>query len=279
MKEIRVKNFDLRTTLECGQTFSWRKEGSGYVNTDLGQVIYVEQRENRLYYETSSDEVSLEHLFRLNDPLSKIQKDITKDELMEKAIEFAPGLRIISDPFFPCLISFICSIWKNIPAIRTITQTLRRRYGPKFKYKGREYYGFPSIEKMGKVPLDEIRSLGFGFRSQFIVRTTSALVSGLVNLESLKKIGYEEAHALLKTLHGVGDKVADCVALFSLGYLEAFPMDVWMDQVIMQNYRLFLEKGKSYAKKSEAARSYFGPYAGYAQQYLFHYIRSCTTKP
>ena len=278
MSEISVKNFDLKTTLECGQTFCWRKEGPGYINTDLGQVIYVEQKGNQLFCETSLDDMSLESLFRLNDPLLEIQKDISKDNLIKRAIEFAPGLRIISDPFFPCLISFICSIWKNIPAIRTATQILRKKFGPKYKFKDREYYGFPSIDSLGKASIDELRGLGFGFRSQYIVRTTSALLSGEVNPKSMKKIGYQEARTRLKSLHGVGDKVADCVSLFSLGYLEAFPVDLWIDQVIMENYKFFSQSGKSYTKKSEAARSYFGQYAGYAQQYLFHYVRSCGAK-
>lgn len=274
MSEISAKNFDLKATLECGQTFCWRKERSGYINTDLGQVIYVEQKGKQLYYETSSDDVSLERLFRLNDPLQEIQKEISRDDLIKTAIEFSQGLRIISDPFFPCLISFICSIWKNIPSIRTMTQTLRRKFGPKYKFKGGEYYGFPSVEKLGKVPLEQLRGLGFGFRSGFIVKTTSALLAGEVNPESLTNQGYQEARTELKSLHGVGDKVADCVSLFSLGYLEAFPMDVWIEQVITQNYSKFLDNGKSYAKKAKAARAYFGRYAGYAQQYLFHYIRS-----
>ena len=99
MTEIHAANFNLRDTLECGQTFCWRREGPGYINTDLGQVVYVEQKDDCLYYETSSDDVSIESLFRLNDPLMKIQEEISKDELMKKCIEFAPGLRIVSDPF------------------------------------------------------------------------------------------------------------------------------------------------------------------------------------
>jgi N-glycosylase/DNA lyase len=277
MNEIDVEDFDLRTTLECGQTFCWRKEGTGYINTDLGQVVYVEQEGDHLYYETSSDDVSLESLFRLNDPLLKIHEAISKDELMGECIEFAPGLRIISDPFVPCLISFICSIWKNIPAIRKATQTLRETFGPKYKFKGREYYGFPSLEALGRATEKKFRQLGFGFRSQFIVRTSKSLLADELSPKSLKEIGYQKAHARLKTLHGVGDKVADCVCLFSLGYLEAFPIDVWIEEVIKQNYNIFSEKGNSYAKKSQAARSYFGRYAGYAQQYLFHYTRSCST--
>lgn len=274
MNELHVDNFDLMTTLECGQTFCWQKEGRGYINADLGQVVYVEQHGDRLYYETSSDDISLEILLRLDDPLPEIQKEINKDDLMEKSIKFAPGLRIVSDPFFPCLISFICSIWKNIPAIRKATQTLRKEIGPKYRFKRKEYYGFPSAEQLADMSLDTLRKLSLGFRSEFISKSSSSIVANAMDSISLKKCGYKKAHTLLKSLHGVGDKVADCVCLFSLGYLEAFPIDSWIDNVISQNYELFTSNGTSYAKKSEAARSYFGRYAGYAQEYLFHYTRS-----
>lgn len=278
MNEIHVDNFDLKTTLECGQTFCWRKEGRGYINTDLGQVVYVEQQGDLLNYETSSDDISFETLFRLNDPLLEIQKEITKDKLMEKSIKFTPGLRIVSDPFIPCLISFICSIWKNIPAIRTTIQVLRKNFGPKYRFRGRQYNGFPSIEKLRSISIDEFRKLGFGFRSKYIAKTSSAISSGEVDSKTLKQQGYEKAHSILKSLHGVGDKVADCVSLFSLGYLEAFPMDTWIEYTIKKYYKNFLENGSTYAKISRAARSYFGQYAGYAQQYLFHYVRSCLSK-
>jgi N-glycosylase/DNA lyase len=274
MNEIHVDNFDLKTTLECGQTFCWKNEGRGYINADLGQVVYVEQHGDQLYYETSSDDISLEKLLRLDDSLLEIQKEITKDNLMKKCIKFAPGLRIVSDPFFPCLISFICSIWKNIPAIRKATQTLREEMGPKYRFKGTEYYGFPSAAQLADISVDTLKKLGLGFRSEFISRSSSSIIANDVDPIFLRKCGYKKAHTLLKSLHGVGDKVADCVCLFSLGYLEAFPIDSWIDNVISQNYEIFTSNGKSYAKKSKAARSYFGRYAGYAQEYLFHYTRS-----
>jgi N-glycosylase/DNA lyase len=278
MNKLHVENFSLKDTLECGQTFCWRREGRGYINTDIGQVIYVEQERDQLCYETSSDDVSLRTLFRLDDPIIEIQKEIAKDAFMRKCIEFAPGLRIVSDPFFPCLISFLTSIWKNISAIKTMTQILRKKFGPRYKFKGNYYYGFPSVDTLAKKSANTFRNLGFGFRSDFIVKTSAVISSQQIDSKLLKDCGYQKARQVLKTLHGVGNKVADCVSLFSLGYLEAFPMDIWIERVIQHNYDIFSEEGKSYVKKSNAARAYFGRYAGYAQQYLFHYTRSCGLK-
>ncbi len=113
----------------------------------------------------------------------------------------------------------------------------------------------------------------------FVLRSTEAILEGDFVPDRLVKLGYEDAHKTLKSLHGVGDKVADCVCLFSLGFLEAFPIDVWIERVIQEHYGIFTATGKSYAKKSEAARTYFGKYAGYAQEYLYYFTRTKGKKP
>ncbi|MFX0107011.1 MAG: DNA-3-methyladenine glycosylase family protein [Candidatus Hodarchaeota archaeon] len=279
MRTIRVKDFSLYDTMECGQTFSWVKEGEGYVNSDIGQVVYVEQRGNRILYETSHHGVDLEELFRLKDPLSEIHTEICKDGIMRDSIEFSPGLRIVKDPFYPCLVSFICSIWKNIPSIRSLTQNLRQKFGPKYEFRGKTYYGFPSPERMALVSISQLRELGFGFRAEFVHKTSESLVAEDVDSKILSKSQYLDAHKSLRSLHGVGNKVADCVCLFSLGHLEAFPIDVWIERCIQKHYGIFSAAGSSYTKKSQAARDYFGKYAGYAQEYLYYYIRSEKKKP
>lgn len=275
MNELKVDYFDLKDTIECGQTFCWIKERKGYVNSDVGQVVYVEQDGNKLRYDSSSGKVDIRELFRLTDPLPEIQKEIMIDEMMKDSISFAPGLRIIRDPFYPCLISFICSIRNNIPSIRRLTQSLRERYGTIYKFRGKKtYYGMPTPSQLSEVTIEELKSIGLGWRAHFIQRTTESIISGEVAPEHLKELEYEEAHKSLKSLHGVGDKVADCVCLFSLGFLEAFPIDVWIERVIEKQYGIFTATGNSYTKKSKAAREYFGPYAGYAQEYLYYFSRS-----
>jgi N-glycosylase/DNA lyase len=273
MKRFRVKDFSLVDTLECGQTFCWVKEGEGYINADIGQVVYVEQRGDSLFYESSESNVDLASMFRLKDPLKQIQHEIVKDGIMRKSIDFAPNLRIINDPFFPCLVSFLCSVWKNVPAIRGITNAIRERWGPTYEFRGSVYHGMPSPEQLSRASSSDLKRLGLAWRGDFIARSTKVIVSGEVTEEMLQSKDYFEAHKLLKTLYGVGDKVADCVSLFSLGFLEAFPIDVWIERVIQEHYGVFTTAGKSYSKKSEAARRYFGRYAGYAQQYLYHYTR------
>lgn len=277
MKSFEVEKFSLSDTLDCGQSFSWIKEGEGYINADIGRVVYVEQRGNTLYYHTSDNrDVNLRGLFRLDDPLQEVQRDICRDGIIKSSIEFAPGLRIVNDPFYPTLVSFLCSVWKNVPAIRGMTGAIRRGWGPSYEFRGKRYYGMPTPEQLSTATVRDLKKLGLAWRADFIAKSTSAILNGEVTESSLRSMKYIEAHKHLKKLHGVGNKVADCVCLFSLGFLEAFPIDVWIERVIQEYYGIFTEVGNSYLRKSEAAREYFGKYAGYAQEYLYHYTR-CTT--
>ena len=279
MKTITVDRFSLFDTIESGQTFTWTREGNGYVNSDIEQVIYVEQKGDALFYETSSSSVDMSTLFRLNDPLDEIHTEITRQGFMQESIDFAPNLRIVSDPLFPCLFSFISSIQKNIPAIHKLMNSIRQRWGPSYEFRDKTYYGFPSLEDLSGASIKDFDSLNAGYRSKFFVKTIEAMNKGIVIEEELKTMNYHEAHESLKTLHGVGDKVADCVCLFSLGFLEAFPIDVWIERVIQDHYRIFEKEGKTYKKKSATARKYFGQYAGYAQEYLYYFSRCKGVRP
>ena len=279
MKTLTVDRFSLLDTIECGQTFTWTREGAGYVNSDLGQVIYVEQKGNELLYDTSSHSIDLRTLFRLDDPLDEIQSEITREGVMKDSIAFAPGLRIVRDPLFPCLMSFISSIQKNIPAIHSLMDSIRKMWGSMYKFREKTYYGFPSLEELSNASVSDFESLNAGYRSKFFVKTIKSLLEGEITEKQLRTMDYAQAHITLKTLHGVGDKVADCVCLFSLGFLEAFPIDVWIEKVIQAHYPIFEKEGRTYQKKSAAARNYFGQYAGYAQEYLFYYSRCNGVKP
>jgi N-glycosylase/DNA lyase len=154
-------------------------------------------------------------------------------------------------------------------------QDIRTIYGPKYEFRDRIYHGMPTWKMMSEVSIDELKKLGLAWRADFISKSTRAIQDGLVSEDILGSLEYEEAHKKLQSLHGVGAKVADCVCLFSLGFLEAFPIDVWIERVIQKHYGIFTETGKSYKRKSKAAREYFGRYAGYAQEYIYHYSR-CT---
>ncbi|MFW9981391.1 MAG: DNA-3-methyladenine glycosylase family protein, partial [Candidatus Thorarchaeota archaeon] len=236
MRKIEVERFSLSDTLECGQTFSWVREGNGYINADIGQVVYVEQKGSTLFYDTSNVDVNLPELLRLSDPLEEIQREISRDGIMKASIEFAPGLRIVNDPFFPCLVSFLCSVWKNVPAIRVMTDAIRKEWGPSYDFMGKKFHGMPTPSQLSIATVSDLKKVGLAWRANFIVESTKAIIEGKVSEKGLRSMDYVDAHKRLKSLHGVGNKVADCICLFSLGFLEAFPIDVWIERVIQENY-------------------------------------------
>ncbi|MGM0686099.1 MAG: DNA-3-methyladenine glycosylase family protein [Promethearchaeati archaeon] len=279
MREIQAQGFSLQDTLECGQTFCWIKHDGGYINADVGQVVYVEQEGDSLFYETTDSDVPLERMLGLDHPIEQITSNLPADSILKESMQFANGLRIINDPFFPCLISFLCSIWKSIPCIRGLVEGIRKQYGSAYTFRGETTFGMPTPQQLAAAEVNALKDLGLAWRSEFIVKSTRSILEGDIIPNAILDMQYEEAHKTLKQLHGVGNKVADCVLLFSLGFLEAFPMDVWINRVIEEHYSIFTDDGASYAKKSKAARQYFCEYAGYAQQYLYYYSRgnSCRT--
>lgn len=148
------------------------------------------------------------------------------------------------------------------------------KWGPAYEFRGKTVYGFPEPEQLAEASVKTLQSQGLGFRAKYVRQAAESLVRGKILESELREMTYADAHVALKSLHGVGDKVADCVCLFSLGFLEAFPIDVWIERVIQNHYDIFVETGKAYTKKSMAARGYFGKYSGYAQEYLYYFSRS-----
>ncbi len=274
MRRIAVRDFSLETTMNCGQTFCWIRDGEGYVNPDVDGAIYVEQKGNALYYETSNNNIDLRQLLGLEDPIRTIQQEVNKDTFMSECMKFADGLRVVRDPFFGCLVSFLCSVRNSIPNIKRLTQRIRERFGPRIRLGGKTYFGMPSPKTLAETRPQDLKELGLAWRSEFVIKSAKAIASEEIDENELRKMSYEEAHDALKFLYGVGNKVADCVCLFSLGFLEAFPIDIWIERVIKKHYSIFTQTGNSYRNKSRAAREYFGRYAGYAQEYLYYYTRT-----
>ncbi|MDH5634593.1 MAG: DNA repair protein, partial [Candidatus Bathyarchaeota archaeon] len=190
------------------------------------------------------------------------------------------------DPW-ECLISYICATYKNIPAIKNMIFELSRRFGHQVSYEGCSFYSFPGPEALTDASINELRKCKLGFRAKLVRDAAQKVGANEIDLEHLKKVDYETAKAELQKVSGVGNKVADCVLLFSLEKLEAFPVDVWMRRIVGTHYSDRFDRSligkissktslsrKAYERIGSFARDYFGRYAGYAQEYLFHYARS-----
>ncbi|MFC4550946.1 MULTISPECIES: DNA-3-methyladenine glycosylase family protein [Halorussus] len=278
---------DLQATLESGQTFLWRRPdermyadadpsgGSAWYHTVAdGEVVRVRQRDGLLEWEATTDAESLlVDRLRLDDDLPEIFDRIPDDRLLAEARERYPGLRIVNDPFFPCLVSFICSAQMRVERIHEMQTALAREFGETVAFDGRTYHRFPTPERLAATTEAELRELGLGYRAPYVQRSAELLATGEVDESDVRDLPYQEAREAVQAFVGVGDKVADCVLMFSLGYLEAVPLDTWIRTAI-EEYYPHCEKG-SYAETSDAIRAEFGgEYAGYAQTYVFHYLRN-----
>ncbi|ELZ34449.1 3-methyladenine DNA glycosylase [Halogeometricum pallidum JCM 14848] len=291
--------FDLQATLESGQSYLWdRADGGMYESMSVhggdawyetvvppipgvseeSTVIRVRQtgdaREERLEWEATADAVPiLTHLLRLDDDLDEILDATPDDPLLERAYDAYEGMRLVRDPAFPCLVSFICSAQMRVSRIHGMQMRLAREYGETVVVDGETFHAFPTPERLAARTEAELRDLSLGYRAPYVQRTAEMVADGEAHPDEAAGLPYEEARESLTRFVGVGDKVSDCVLLFSLGYLEAVPLDTWIRSAIADHYP-DCEKG-SYADTSRAIRERLGgTYAGYAQTYLFYYLRA-----
>ncbi|MBI2846532.1 MAG: DNA-3-methyladenine glycosylase 2 family protein [Chloroflexi bacterium] len=271
----------LGLTLECGQAFRWQRtgvrrssrQGKWYYGVIHGSLVKLRQCPGGVEFRSSpKTEVEMEGLIkeylRLGDDLSRIYTYIGRDEVIGQAISQCYGLRLLKQTPWECLISYLCSINTSIPRINDSIEKLCEKFGERLALEGHVRYSFPQPDRLAEAGERTLRAMRFGFRARFIAESAKAICEDKVNLESLRKKTYEEARGELMSLPGVGEKVADCVLLYSLDKLEAFPVDRWVRRAVEDWY--FGGKSLSYKKIRAWAGEHFGAYAGYAQLFLFH---------
>jgi N-glycosylase/DNA lyase len=278
--------FDLDFSLCCGQVFRWRKINGWWYGVVGEHVIKIRQCGDQLEFENIHREF-VQNYFGLNDDLDKIKSCVGKDNYVRSALQRFEGLRIVRQLPWECLISFICATYKSIAAIELMLKKLSIKYGEKQVFDGLDFYTFPTTEQLANASENGLLECGLGYRAKYVQKTAKKILNETINLEDLKTLSYIEGRRTLLEFSGVGFKVADCVLLFSLEKKEAFPVDVWVKRVILNHYanQLPAETVKKmqshtsltnneYQKIGDFARSYFGQYAGYAQEYLFHFERT-----
>ena len=216
--------------------------------------------------------------------MQEIIKSISKDKTVKKAVKEYEGLRLFRQDPFQCLISFIISSNSNIQKIKNSLEKIAKKFGKKVKIQNKEFFLFPEPEKMAKATIDEIKSCGVGYRAPFIKEAAKMVILKKIDFEYLKKCDYHEAKKNICLVPGIGNKVADCIMLFSLNKLESFPLDTWMIKILEKYYsKEFKIETKTITQKQyellhEKIVNYFGPYCGYAQQYLFKMEREKNDK-
>ncbi len=263
-------DFSLSQTLECGQCFCYRKKEDNLYTVISGQrKITLGQAGDSILFYGDADIPYWKEYFDVERDYQKIKQKLSGgDPVLAEAITFAPGIRILKQDFFEMLLSFILSQNNHIPRIRGLIQRLSAAYGTPLAEGG---YSFPAPTQLFGVSEDTYRQLGCGFRGRYLADAVEKVLAGGFMPEDLEKLSTEDLRQRLMSICGVGQKVADCILLFSFGRYEVFPMDVWINRVYSHAYC----DGKKLSPKelqAEAAKR-FGTYAGFAQQYLFYYGR------
>lgn len=266
---------DLASTLLSGQAFRWRLEDGWFHGVLFNNIIKARQvSEGAEFFCAPDDESAIMPLFRdylrLDDDLEKIGASISKGEQISAAVCKYMGLRILRQEPWECLVSFICSANSNIPRISTNVEDMARSFGRTLEMDGDVRSAFPTPDALADAGEQKLRDLGLGFRAKYVAAAAERIARGDVDLYSLREATYEEALEALVELPGVGDKVGNCVLLFSLDKPRAFPVDVWIDRALREWYPEVVEQKLTRKAMRPWAQEYFGAYAGYANQYLFH---------
>jgi N-glycosylase/DNA lyase len=270
LTKIPAPDFDLAMTLDSGQVFHWDKFGHGFIGTIGERGVYLEQGRNSLL--TSGSEQLVGQYFALDHPLTEICASFPNDAAMNAAKEFCRGLRIIRQPKWECLATFICSSMKRVAHIRQISHKLRERFGKPRTILDQTVHTFPSANRIADSSEKELRKCALGYRAKNLLVTARRIAHGDVDLEQMSILPDVDLREQLSQLPGVGAKVANCVMLFAYERLRAFPIDVWIERVLREKY--FPRARRLNAARLRAfTERYFGNHGGYAQQYLFHHAR------
>ena len=271
-----IENFDAKAIFTCGQAFRWYEESDGsFTTVHLGRVLNVLNEKDRVIFKGTNlkefDEIWMDY-FDLNTDYKEIRKVLSNNEILPKAMEYGKGIRILNQNHFEMLISFIISANNMIPRIKKSIEVISMRYG-KFicEDENRKYYSFPTVEELSKATVEDLREFAkVGFRDKRIFDTVNMILNEKIDLYSFENLETDILREELLKFSGVGNKVADCIMLFSYKRGEVFPVDVWIKRVMEE---LFIKKETPVKKISKEADRIFGKYAGYAQQYLFYYGR------
>lgn len=257
-----LTDFSLPEILDCGQCFRWVPCDGGYRGVAMGRSLTILQTgpEEFLFRNTTLDEFQSVWVpyFDLDHDYGEIKAILAQDPTLEKAIQYAPGIRILRQDGWEALCTFIISANNNIKRIRGIVERLCQEFGQPINGG----YDFPTAQRLAQATLEDLAPLRSGFRAKYLLDAAQKVASGQVDLSLVPSMPYKEAQAYLRQIKGVGPKVADCALLFGFYRLESIPMDVWMKRAMASLFPDGLP---------EAAL----PYSGIAQQYIFHYARTC----
>jgi len=305
---LPVRDYDLAATLDSGQVFRWRRDGDSWTGVLGRHSLRLTQQADGIHAQAAApvaDWHFLREFLQTDVDLAAILRTFPDDEPMRAATGSCPGLRLLRQDPWECLASFILSSTKQIVQIRQIVALLCETFGepvsmiqttplvgriaPRAPLPANQRvlihddaaqsmrppalsFSFPTPQRLATATETELRACKMGFRAPSLLAAARAITDGKIDLAGIHTLQYFEARAELMKLRGVGEKIADCVLLFGYGFDSAFPVDVWIERALQELY--FPRRRASEKRLLNFAATHFGPHAGYAQQYLFHYMRT-----
>ena len=272
-----VRDYDLGATLTSGQAFRWKQRGDAWDGVISGRWVELRQEANVIVArtaETNRDWNWLRHYLQIDVNLEEVLATFPNDDAMHASVTACRGLRLLRQDPWECLASFILSSTKQIVQIQQIVRALCECFGSRVAAPATHeaQYAFPTPGQIASAAERDLRACKMGFRAPNLLATARMVAAGEIDLVRLAGQDCEAARTALVQLPGVGEKIANCVLLFAYGFQDAFPVDVWVRKALLHLY--FPRRRPSAARLERFIRTYFGPNSGYAQQYLFHYMRT-----
>ncbi len=283
-------SININSTINSGQYFLWEKINNswyGIYEDSILKITSPKDNGNVTYEYDSFPEIeNWQHdVFRFEDKYDDIINEISKkDKIIENIIKEYSGLRIMRQKPLQCIISFLCSSNNNIPRIRLILRNLSRKFGKKIEWNNNTFYTFPTLKMLSNISQAELLQCGFGYRAEYVRKTVKSIVDQEIDMNLVRNSDYAKSKQEILKLSGVGEKIADCILLFSFDKMEAFPIDTWiiklfqkkLGHIIISDLDLKINdkiNPNQYKLVSKKIREHYGKYSGYAQQFLYYSIR------
>ncbi|WP_400152474.1 DNA-3-methyladenine glycosylase family protein [Candidatus Methanarcanum hacksteinii] len=261
--DMRIElDVSLDPTLGCGQAHRWIKKGDIWEGVLGKEIISLKQTEDGFECSGTDDRTMILDYFRADDDLNKIYADCSKnDPYVASLAERCSGLRLLRQDPWECMATYLLATNANVRRIGCMVENVCREFGKDLG--GR--YSFPTPEEIidGESRISNCR---LGYRDERFVELAHRVADGDIDPYELRKMDYQGCVNMLLSIKGIGPKVADCIALFSMDHLEAFPIDARIRRMMKERYG----QDGNYRDISDYARRRFGRYAGYAQELLYH---------
>lgn len=278
---LPVRNFDLAATLDSGQVFHWTRVGDTFHGLIGTRPVWVRQASAGSLETGAGAGEAVAHYLALDHNLERMRRTLPKgDRHLRVAFRFAPGIRILRQPRWECLATFITSSLKQVAHIRQISLLLRERFGERVPTSsGPPLHAYPTPAALAQAGEARLRACGLGYRAKFLHQTAVKIAEQGFDLDQVATLEDHEAMEQLCTLPGVGPKIAQCTLLFSYERLGVFPIDVWIERVLRELYFAAATEPVTSRQLRDFARTHFGPFRGYAQQWIFHHARTSGAFP